>query len=123
MIGMKYSLPLLIILLFFFLDHGCYSQPGFKVGLTMANFSYTDMGPEPDLNYEVDLRPYLGYDIEWVQLGKQKPVLSPYLSLYHSFELGKSFYIRPELSFIQKRVNFNKFEYEKVIYKVKISYL
>ncbi len=77
----------------------------------------------PYLAYDIDLRPYLGYDIEAAQLGDQNPVFYPYVGIYYNLQFSKGFGFRPELCFTQKGVSFSQSEYEKVIYKVKISYL
>ena len=65
----------------------CYNvasaQIGFKLGLAASSFSYKNK-LYPDLGFEVDLRPYLGYDIEWIQTGDQKPIFSPYISIFYS---------------------------------------
>jgi len=120
---MKRYQVVFIMFLLFQLRQACYSQPGVKIGLTTSSFTYTNTPPYPDLTYEVDLRPYLGYDISMIQLQDQNPLFSPYLSLFYSFNCTQRLSIRPELSFTQKGVSFDHSEYEKTIYKVKISYL
>lgn len=57
------------------------SPIGVKLGFTAAAFSYTDRQMEPYKDLEIDLRPYLGYDIKWVQLGEQKPLIAPAFQL------------------------------------------
>jgi len=99
------------------------AQFGFKAGISISNLSYTDEGPDPNLDLEIDLRPYLGYDIYWIQLGEQGPLLSPYISIFYDFEINRRVSLLPEISFLQKGVDFSTSEYERVIYKVKISYL
>lgn len=99
------------------------AQFGVKLGTTFSNFYYTDKTMNPDLTFEVDLRPYLGYDVYWVQLGKQKAVYSPFIGVCYNYQFSKRFSLQPALSFTQKGVSFSQFEYERVIYKVKISYL
>jgi len=99
------------------------AQPGIKSGTSISSFYYTNTELNPDLGYDIDLRPYLGYDIEWVQLGNQKPIISPFIGVYYNFQISDRFGIQPELNFSQKGVNFSQFDYETIIYKVKISYL
>ncbi|OQX75432.1 MAG: hypothetical protein B6D64_11615 [Bacteroidetes bacterium 4484_276] len=98
------------------------AQIGVRIGTTISSFNYSDTKPNPNIGYDIDLRPYTGYDIEWVQLGGQKPVFSPYISVYYNFQISNRFGLRPELSFTQKGVSFNQHEYERIIYKLKISY-
>jgi len=99
------------------------AQVGIKIGTTASSFYYTGSKPTPYLGYDIDLRPYLGYDIELVQIGDQKPLFSPYISIYYTFSISQRIFVRSELGYIQKGVNFNQFDYERIIYKVKISYL
>ncbi len=99
------------------------AQIGVKLGTTCSNFYYTGTNINPDIGYDIDLRPYLGYDIEWIQLGDQQPIFSPFIGVYYNYQLTKRFGLRPELSFTQKGVSFSRYDYERVIYEVKISYL
>jgi hypothetical protein len=75
------------------------------------------------LDFDIDLRPYLGYDIEFVQLGEQKPLFSPYLAVYYNYLPIERLFIRPELAYHQKGGSFNQNEYEDITYQVKINYL
>jgi len=99
------------------------AQIGIKAGTTFSSFYYTDTRINPYIGYDIDLRPFLGYDIEWVQLGNQKPVFSPYFGAYYNFQISNRFGLQPGLTFTQKGVNFSQSDYERVVYKVKISYL
>lgn len=99
------------------------AQFGLKLGTTISNFYFTDAELTPNISYDIDLRPYLGYDIEWIQLGEQKPLVSYYVGGYYNYQFSKRFSLKPELSFVQKGVSFSQSEYERIIYKIKISYL
>ncbi len=99
------------------------AQYGIKTGTMVSNFYYTGCSPTPYIGYDIDLSPFLGYDIKLVQAEPQKPLFSYYISIYRSFYLTEKFGLRPELSFAQKGVDFSQNEYERVIYKVRISYL
>lgn len=99
------------------------AQYGIKIGTSVSNFYYTGSSPVPYNGYDIDLSPFLGYDIKSVQTEPQKPLLSYYFSIYRSLFLTKKFGLRPELSLSNKGVNFSQYEYERIIYKVKISYL
>ena len=116
------TLAICVSLLLFFPD-SARAQFGIRLGTTISNFYYTDKTMDPDISYEIDLRPYLGYDIEWAQLGEQKPVYAPFIGIYYNYPLSKRFDLRPELAFTQKGVSFSRFDYERVIYTVKINYL
>jgi hypothetical protein len=72
--------------------------------------------------YDVDLRP-LGYDAGLTQTNPQKPLISPYISVYRRFDLAQRWALQPELSLSQKGVDFSYSIYEDIIYKIKISYL
>lgn len=97
-------------------------QIGFKGGVGISNFYYKG-SPEPVYSYDIDLRPYFGYDIEWVQLLDQKPLITPYFGIYYDLDISKRLVFRPEINFTQKGVNFSNYDFEKVVYKVKLSYL
>lgn len=99
------------------------AQYGIKAGIAISSFYYVQEGPDPNLSFDVDLRPYLEYDIEWVQLNDQKPLISPYIGVYFIHKLGKRLSLQPELCFNQKGVSFNQATYEKITYEVQISYL
>jgi Outer membrane protein beta-barrel domain len=99
------------------------AQYGIKIGTSVSNFYYTGDSPVPYNDYDIDLSPFLGYDIKSVQAEPQKPLLSLYISVYRSFQLTHKIGLRPELSYIEKGVNFSQHDYERIIYKVKINYL
>ena len=112
-----------LVLIFCTLHASIFAQWGVKIGVTSSSFYYSDSKPNPYQGFDIDLRPYLGYDIEWVQLGNQKPVVYPYLSVFYNLPIANRFYLQPELSLIQKGVSFSQHEYERIIYKVRINYL
>ena len=106
-----------------FLVQAGMAQFGVKTGLAVSNFYYADIGPVPDLSYEIDLRPYLGYEAEMVQLGEQNPLLTPGLAIYMEFDLLHWLSLQPEISYVQKGTNFSQNEYEPIIYRVRINYI
>ncbi len=118
----KYTLFICIVLFFIFSEK-LNAQFGIKIGSTASSFYYTDTKPEPYQDFEIDLRPYLGYDIESIQTTDQKPLISPYIGVYYNLALTQQIGLRPELSFTQKGVNFSHTDYERIVYKVLISYL
>ena len=99
------------------------AQYGIKIGTSVSSFYYTGNSPVPYNDYDIDLSPFIGYDIKLVQAESQKPLFSYFISIYRMFYLTEKFGLRPELSFSQKGVDFSQHEYERIIYKVKISYL
>lgn len=121
----KASLPLLIaiVLMVGALPGKLTGQIGFKAGMSFSSFSYVREGPVPNLSFEIDLRPHLGYEIYWLQLGEQKPLYAPYLGIYWSTTIIKRLKLLAELAFTQKGVNFSQSDYEKIKFKVQISYL
>jgi hypothetical protein len=115
---------LIVILCFFsFPMRMLASTIGIKLGVTASTFHYTDREMDPYIDFDVDLRPYLGYDIEWVQLGEQKPLFAPFASCYYDYKFADKFFLRPEVGIMQKGVVFNQYIYERIIYEVKITYL
>lgn len=99
------------------------SPIGLKLGIAASSFNYTDRGMDPYLGLDIDLRPYLGYDIQWVQLGDQNPLYAPFVSLCYSLKFSDKLFLRPEIGITQKGVNFNQFDYQRTIYEVRITYL
>lgn len=118
----RFTLLIFIVVLFVF-SKNVNGQIGVKIGSTASSFYYTDIIPNPYQDFDIDLRPYLGYDIELAQTSDQKPLFSPYFSIFYTFNLAKRLGLRPELDFTQKGVNFSQFDYERIIYKVRISYI
>lgn len=118
-----YIAPLFWLLLICISPELANAQIGVKLGSTISNFYYTDTEMNPSIGYDIDLRPYLGYEIEWIQLSDQKPLVSYYLGGYYNFQFSNRFSLRPEMGFTQKGLNFSQSKYERIIYRVKISYL
>ena len=115
----------LLICLFsitFFSNKAC-AQYGIKLGTTLSSFYYPGDVPTPYKGFDIDLRPYLGYDVELIQLNPQKPLISPIISIYRRFNLSKRIGLQSEILFTQKGVDFSQADYEKIVYKVKINYL
>lgn len=96
---------------------------GVKLGFTASTFYYTDRTMDPYLGFDIDLRPYLGYDIEWVQLGNQKPLFSPNIGCYLDYSIADRIILRPEIGITQKGVVFNQYDYERIIYEVRLTYV
>ncbi len=96
---------------------------GIKTGSAISNLYYTATNSNPHSDLEIDLSPYLGYDIKWVQLAPQKALFTPYISIYYDKKITDKFSLRPEISFVRKGLSFNQYKYEKIIYQVEISYL
>ena len=117
----RYKRAILLCILFGF-SWQASAQVGFKFGLSASSFTFRN-ALVPEGEYELDLRPYLGYDIEWVQFGEQKPIFFPYFSIYVPCRISGRFSVVPELSFLQKGVSFNQSEFERIVYQVKINYL
>jgi hypothetical protein len=113
----------LVLTFIFCLPQSLPAQYGIRIGTTVSSFYYPGELPDPYKEYDIDLRPYVGYDIEWLQIQAQKPLASIYISAYRSFALRPRLTLRPELSFSQKGVNFSQYDYQRSVYKVKISYL
>lgn len=113
----------IVICIVFFFHSAVKAQFGIQAGTTISNFYYSGNDPTPNNDFDVDLRPYLGYDIEFAQAGEQKPLTSPYVSLYYAYSLTKSFGLQAAVGYSRKGVIFRRLDYEKIVYKVKINYL
>lgn len=98
------------------------AQFGIKTGMTVSTIYYTGK-PLPYDGYDIDLRPFLGYDVELVQIRAQSALFAPFISIYRTFRFSSRIGIRPELGFTQKGVRFHQDDYEGILYILKISYL
>jgi hypothetical protein len=99
------------------------AQYGIKIGATMSNLYFPGDRPKPFDGYDIDLRPYLGCDVELVQTNPQSPVVAFNIGIFRRIELSPRFGIQPEIAFSQKGVDFSASDYEDIVYKVKISYI
>ena len=59
----RFALSICIVVLFVF-NKIANGQIGVKIGSTASSFHYTDINPNPYQNFDIDLRPFFGYDIE-----------------------------------------------------------
>ena len=98
------------------------AQFGFRGGVSISNFYHVDR-LSPEFDYMVDFRPYLGYDIEFVQLHSQKPLVAPFFGVYYSWQNDSRWGFRPELDFTYRGVDFSHTDHERLTYKVRINYL
>ena len=99
------------------------AQYSIKVGTTASTFYYVGDMPIPDDGYDVDLRPYTGYDIAWVQASPQSPLFAWHLGISRLYTLTNKLNIEPEISFSQKGVAFRHRAYAAIHYRVKINYV
>ena len=116
----KYAL---LIAIFCFSPSLLKAQYGIKGGVTASTFYFPGNLPIPYDGYDIDLRPYLGYDAGLVQTNPQKPLLSPHIYVLRRSALSNRWGFQSELGFSQRGVDFSYSKYENIIYKVKISYL
>lgn len=99
------------------------AQVGISGGVALSSFNYSGDGLIPYIGYDIDLRPHLGYDVQWAQLGKQKPLLAPWLSVDWQYPILSRLTLKTALAFTQKGVSFNQHDYEEITFLVRISYL
>ncbi len=117
------SIIIICLIPFIFLNIEVKAQLGVRAGVNVASIFYTDTNMDPNLSYDIDLRPFLGYDIMWLQLGDQKPIVCPIIGIYYNWQFANRFAIRSGIEYTQKGVNFSQYEYEEITYRVKINYL
>ncbi len=120
---MKYYFLILCMLVLVCSPESADAQIGLKIGTSISSFYYPGSPPSPYDGYDIDLRPFLGYDVEFAQVTPQLPLVSPGFSIYRSFNLSQRISVQPELCYSRKGVRFSQVDYEKVDYKVKINYL
>jgi hypothetical protein len=117
------GLPILCLLIFLIFSEPAEAQYGIRLGSTFSTFYYTGDTPTPYDGYDVDLRPFLGFDVETAQTNAQKVLIAPSIHIYGRIKLSDRIFFQPELGYTQKGVNFSYTGYEKSTYKVKVNYL
>ena len=96
--GKKRFLLFLLFLLYAHLN-AVFGQAGIKGGLVLSGFQ-----PSQDLKPFLgnDYRPFLGYEIGWIQDDAGDPHLGLQIGLFYAANISKYFAVQPELYYSQK---------------------
>lgn len=89
------------------------AQPGIKVGLsTSALQSSTE-----------DFRPFLGYDVSWLQDGTSNPLFGLQLGVFYTIKISNALKLQPELFFSQRGYQFDQTPLYNTNYSLNINFL
>ena len=89
------------------------AQPGIKAGISISALQSS----------EEDFRPFLGYEVLWLQDGTSNPVSGLQLGLFYSMKISDEFYFQPELYFSQRGYQFDQTPLYNTNYTLRINYL
>jgi len=113
------SKKIFLILIFMALDIA-YGQFGIKAGVALSGYQ-----PSQNISteYNHDYRPFLGYEIEWIQNDAGSPDIGLQLGIFYTHTISKYFALQPELLYSQRGINFYKTELYNTSYNLNVSYL
>ncbi len=113
------SMKIFLIIIFIALDIA-YGQFGIKAGVALSGYQ-----PSQNISteYNHDYRPFLGYEIEWVQNDAGSPDIGLQLGIFYTHTISKYFALQPELFYSQRGINFYKTELYNTSYNLNVSYL
>jgi hypothetical protein len=117
--GKKRFLLFLLFLLYAHLNTA-FGQPGIKGGLVLSGFQ-----PSQDLKPFLgnDYRPFLGYEIGWIQDDAGDPHIGLQIGFFYSGNISKYFAVQPELYYSQKGIHFYKTEFYNTSYQLKVNFI
>ena len=97
-----------------------FGQFGIKAGVALSGYQ-----PLQNLSseYTHDYRPFLGYEVEWIQNDEGSPDFGLQLGIFYTHTISKYFAIQPELFYSQRGINFYKIEQYNISYNLNVSYL
>jgi len=103
----------ILIPILFLITIPSFSQPGIKGGLSIAALQSS----------EKEYRPFLGYEVSWVQHGTSNPVLGLQLGVFYTFNLSDAFNFQPELYYSQRGYQLDQTPLYNTNYILNINYL
>ena len=119
MIGLlgRHVLILILAVLFTSLVH---AQFGFKGGITLSGFQ-----PHKGDRYIMgdDYRPFLGYEIDWLQEDNAYPDLGFQLGIFYKKSFSRRSSLQPELYIAQRGVNFIHRKQYNTAYYLNVTYV
>ena len=113
------SMKIFLILIFIALDIA-YGQFGIKAGIALSGYQ-----PSQNISteYSHDYRPFLGYEVEWIQNDAGSPDAGFQFGIFWTGTISKYFALQPELFYSQRGINFYKTEQYNTSYNLNVSYL
>jgi hypothetical protein len=89
------------------------AQPGIKAGMSISALQSSTQ----------DFRPFLGYEISWLQYGTSNPEFGLQLGIFYTVKLSNPFNLQPELYFSEKGYQFDQTPLYNTNYSLSINYL
>jgi hypothetical protein len=101
--------------------NAAWSQFGIKGGLAVSGFQLSQNASSLTGN---DYRPFLGYEIEWLQEGDaSSPDLGLQFGIFYARSIFKYFAVQPELYYSQRGLHFYQTELYNSAYSLDVDYL
>ena len=101
------------VLLVFFAWSDLFAQGGIKGGLSVSALQSS----------KEDYRPFLGYEVGWIQDGISNPVFGLQLGVFYTLKLSRSFNFQPEFYYSQRGYQFDQTPLYNTNYNLHINYL
>ena len=89
------------------------AQPGIKAGLSLSALQSS----------QEDFRPFLGYEVSWVQHGTSNPVLGGDAGMFYTFKLSDAFDFETGLFYTLRGYQFDQTPLYNTSYSLRINYL
>ena len=109
-----------ILLLILVVPNVVFGQLGIKVGVALSGYQ-----PSQNLSgeYTHDYRPFLGYEIEWLQDDEGSPDIGLQLGVFYTVTISKYFDFQPEIYYSQRGIHFYKTKLYNISYNLNVAYL
>jgi hypothetical protein len=112
-------MKIFLILIFIFPDIA-FGQFGFKGGVALSGYQ-----PSQNISteYTHDYRPFLGYEVEWIQNDEGSPDVGLQAGIFYTQTISKYFAIQPEVNYTQRGIHFYKTELYNISYNLNVDYI
>ncbi len=97
------------------------AQLSVKAGIAVSGFKLSPDGA--GTSHEIDFRPFLGYEVGWVQYGNSIPDIGFQLGVSYAARLYGDISIQPELHFAQRGYRFDEMKLYSTSYRLNVLYL
>ena len=98
-----------------------FAQLSVKGGIVVSGFRLSP--DDAGTSQEIDFRPFLGYEVGWVQHGTSNPDIGIQLGVSYAVRLFGDLSGQPELHFAQRGYRFEEIKLYNTSYRLKVHYL
>jgi len=98
-----------------------FAQLSVKGGIAVSGFKLSP--DDAGTSQEIDFRPFLGYEVGWIQHGTSNPDVGWQLGISYAARLSEDLSVQPELLFAQRGYRFEHIERYNTSYRLKVYYL